>query len=1267
MATTNPRDVPLTVSVTTVGTDSVQDLQAEVRQLAKEGGDAAPAFEQLGAEIAKLGEQSKVVAEARDLTNEIERLAVVQAQAAGRSRELGEQLAALNANTSALAEQERAAKTALMEGQRALFDKRQALAALKNETSAADKESSTYTRQVRALNAAIIQGKTDVRNLADAHRAAKEATSAASAEETKLARAARESATELRAAESAVQSRTEALNEARQQLREGALATDNLAEAEVKLLQTYVQSVSTLDQIRVERDRVAQAAKRAAQEEERLAIIQLNTRRDLEAAAKAEADGIVRDYERMERAGREAAQAAQKAAADMTSAFRTVGTRSVQELRSEIDRVRKALDLIRSSGTLAGGELSAAFASGERRIKDLEREIRAATGQVTLMDRASAGLKSTFGQFAAGFGAVEVIQRLGGAFVTANLQLERLRLGLGTIYKSTDTAAAQIDFLRNSANAAGVSVGAITDSFVKFAASTTSANIPIEQTNALFAAITRAAGTLGLSGDKVNHMLDALSQIAAKGTVSMEELRQQLGDSLPGALSLTAKGLNLTDAELIKLVESGGLLARDLFPALTSSLKSLGGQINTTSSIWERFKNALTETSQTAGDSGWIDVMRGGLKVLSVAVGLVVIPLSALSEIVLGLAKAAGILAGSIVTLTNPLQALTEVVDAAAARQSRLIDAFDAVTESSDAAASAVTNNNTATAATAPAQSRAAAALGGTAQAHTAAGFAAGNNAQAQLRAGEAAVAGAQGATVAGQSWQRLSIEYANGVKASEQAIVNAEKLVRAKELEGQALTTLAELTGNESRALEASAFAALGHATALGEVVSQRQAEIATMGATADQLQREADLRGDPDGSRAKFIAEIRTAIEARQAELEKAQQQQVEMKREADARTLAVQAAKDNSEALDQLREAMELAQETERQVAAAVRDGWLEKERAAEASRTAALAEGLYRDALDDTEAASRRATQAIRDRSTVLQAGVNLDIARSRASEAVARAMGNETQVSLEQIRQKELEVRATAQAVAAKREEAAEIIRATTLQLENLRTSGELTPAKQAELESRLVNARAMQLEADAADASVRGLEAEIDALRRNTAERRANTAAKADALSLDQRFSSPLGNDKYARPSGGSVTGKSREDRLSGQAAVDNTLMFSLRDKLRAGTLTEADAASLQAVISAMRANEAVDRSIDRLSPASFSAEGMRDRLEWQRTRLQFEQALRSLGGGTDGAARVGTTVRVELALGGSTTPVNVASQDDADALIGMLQGLQTASTRTTR
>ena len=73
-------------------------------------------------------------------------------------------------------------------------------------------------------------------------------------------------------------------------------------------------------------------------------------------------------------------------------------------------------------------------------------------------------------------------------------------------------------------------------------AATSAANIPISVTNELFASVTKASATLGLSGERTSLVLQALSQMASKGTVSMEELRGQLGESLPGALSLAAKG-----------------------------------------------------------------------------------------------------------------------------------------------------------------------------------------------------------------------------------------------------------------------------------------------------------------------------------------------------------------------------------------------------------------------------------------------------------------------------------------------------------------------------------------------------------------------------------------------------------------------------------------------------------------------------------------------------------------------------------------------------
>ena len=148
---------------------------------------------------------------------------------------------------------------------------------------------------------------------------------------------------------------------------------------------------------------------------------------------------------------------------------------------------------------------------------------------------------------------------------------------------------------------------------------------------------------MGLSGERVSLVLQALGQMAAKGTVSMEELRQQLGESLPGALSLSAKGLGLTEAQLIKLVESGGLAARDLFPALAKSLREMQGETEGVTSSWERLKNALTISSQNAGDAGGMPLLTLSIKALGAVVAAVVLPLTAFAEVVFGVAKAAGV------------------------------------------------------------------------------------------------------------------------------------------------------------------------------------------------------------------------------------------------------------------------------------------------------------------------------------------------------------------------------------------------------------------------------------------------------------------------------------------------------------------------------------------------------------------------------------------------------------------------------------------------
>ncbi len=74
--------------------------------------------------------------------------------------------------------------------------------------------------------------------------------------------------------------------------------------------------------------------------------------------------------------------------------------------------------------------------------------------------------------------------------------------------------------------------------------------------------------------------------IARKGDWSfctgntMEELRRQLGDQLPGILPRLAKELNLTTAALFEMIRSGRLLAEEALPAIGRAAEGLaGGQV----------------------------------------------------------------------------------------------------------------------------------------------------------------------------------------------------------------------------------------------------------------------------------------------------------------------------------------------------------------------------------------------------------------------------------------------------------------------------------------------------------------------------------------------------------------------------------------------------------------------------------------------------------------------------------------------------------------
>ena len=65
----------------------------------------------------------------------------------------------------------------------------------------------------------------------------------------------------------------------------------------------------------------------------------------------------------------------------------------------------------------------------------------------------------------------------------------------------------------------------------------------------------------------------ALEQMASKGKVSMEELRRQLGDALPGALEIAARSMGMTTAAFNDAVSKGEIMSADFLPKFSRAVR----------------------------------------------------------------------------------------------------------------------------------------------------------------------------------------------------------------------------------------------------------------------------------------------------------------------------------------------------------------------------------------------------------------------------------------------------------------------------------------------------------------------------------------------------------------------------------------------------------------------------------------------------------------------------------------------------------------------
>ena len=136
-------------------------------------------------------------------------------------------------------------------------------------------------------------------------------------------------------------------------------------------------------------------------------------------------------------------------------------------------------------------------------------------------------------------------------------------------------------FMYKETERMGVSLQSTANEFANFTASGLRSGMSWGQVKNIFTQVSETMVSLHLNANRQQLVWLALSQMASKGTVSMEELRRQLGESLPGALEIGAKAMGKTTFEFNKMVSEGKVLSADFLPKFAKQMREeLGGSFD---------------------------------------------------------------------------------------------------------------------------------------------------------------------------------------------------------------------------------------------------------------------------------------------------------------------------------------------------------------------------------------------------------------------------------------------------------------------------------------------------------------------------------------------------------------------------------------------------------------------------------------------------------------------------------------------------------------
>lgn len=300
------------------------------------------------------------------------------------------------------------------------------------------------------------------------------------------------------------------------------------------------------------------------------------------------------------------------------------------------------------TASLRGLKVPAGLSSQAGGVNKLAAAFNNAHGSASVFGGTMGSLTGVLAGFGVTLGGVGFARFISG-LSDAEKQMASFKSITNVTMKDAGGSAASMQLLTDVAGKLGLPLRDLVDTYPKFAASLRLSGQDAATTNKIYRDLSVGLAGVGADAIKTQRVFKAVEQMFNKGSVTAEELKQQLGDAIPGAVSTFAKSMGIGTQELLKMMEAGkvssanvskfaAMLAQEMGPAAEAMAKTWIGASNRMANEWYKLQLAVSQP--------FFDALIPSVNKLSAALGEFVS-----SGAAARLGAALGTIAGAVVDL----------------------------------------------------------------------------------------------------------------------------------------------------------------------------------------------------------------------------------------------------------------------------------------------------------------------------------------------------------------------------------------------------------------------------------------------------------------------------------------------------------------------------------------------------------------------------------------------------------------------------------------